>query len=144
MRKCLYLFIALVAFVATSCNKNLEEGSLEVSATTIEFSGDAETKTLTVTSTGTWAMTKSSGASWCTPSRTFGKGETVVELTVTANTPKERLALLEIRSEGCSPVKVLLKQAPGTAEGGEEEEEILVSPDPASGITVDPAYPDAD
>ena len=144
MKRFLYIIIALTAILAVSCNKNLEEGSLEVSETTVEFSGDAETKTLTVTSTGTWSMTKASGASWCTLSRTFGKGETLVELTVTANTPKERLALLEIHAEGCSPVKVLLKQAPGTAEGGEGEEEILVSPDPASGITVDPAYPDAD
>lgn len=88
MRKFLYVFIALFAFTAASCNKNLVEGSLTLSDTSLEFTGDAGTQTVTVTSSGVWAMTKASGAKWCKVSQTSGSGETVLEITVTANTPK--------------------------------------------------------
>ena len=144
MRKFLYVFIALFAFTAASCNKNLVEGSLTLSDTSLEFTGDAGTQTVTVTSSGVWAMTKASGAKWCKVSQTSGSGETVLEITVTANTPKERSTMFELRSEGCTPVRLFVNQAKGTAEGGEEEEEELVSPDPATGISVDPEYPNAD
>ena len=144
MRKFLYVFIALFALTAASCNKNLVEGSLVLSDTSLEFTGDAGTQTVTVTSSGVWAMTKASGAKWCKVSQTSGTGETVLEVTVTANTPKERSTMFELRSEGCTPVRLFVNQAKGTAEGGEDEEEVLVSPDPASGISVDPEYPDAD
>ena len=144
MRKFLYVFIALFAFTAASCNKNLVEGSLTLSDTSLEFTGDAGTQTVTVTSSGVWAMTKASGAKWCKVSQTSGSGETVLEITVTANTPKERSTMFELRSEGCTPVRIFVNQAKGTAEGGEEEEEELVTPDPATGISVEPEYPDAD
>ena len=146
MKKFLYVFIALFALAATSCNKNLVEGSLMLSETTLEFDGTAGTKTITVTSSDVWSLTKASGAKWCTVSRTFGNGVTELAFTVTENSPKERVTKFEFRSKGCTPAVLTVTQAKGTAAAGsdDEEGEELVTPDPATGISVDPEYPDAD
>ena len=135
------IFAAVLLFAG--CNKQLE-GQLSVSPAELSFSGDADTLSLTVTSSDVWALTKTSGTSWCKTSRTDGKGEMTIDVIVKANSPKARATMLEFRSSGCQPVKVYISQAAGTAEGGADQEVELVSPDPASGISVDPEYPNAD
>ena len=68
-----------------------------------------------------------------------------IDVIVKANKPKARTTMLEFRSQGCEPVKVFVNQAAGTAASdGSDEEVELVSPDPSSGISVDPESPDAD
>ena len=144
MKKILYL-IFVAGLLLAGCNKQLMEGQLSVSPTELNFSGDADTLSVTVTSSGVWALTKTSGTSWCKTSRTNGEGEMTIDVIVKANSPKARATMLEFRSQGCEPVKVFVNQAAGTAaDDGSDEEVELVSPDPASGISVDPAYPNAD
>ena len=144
MKKILYL-IFVAGLLLAGCNKQLMEGQLSVSPTELSFSGDADTLSVPVTSSGVWALTKTSGTSWCKTSRTNGEGEMTIDVIFKANSPKARATMLEFRSQGCEPVKVFVNQAAGTAaDDGSDEEVELVSPDPASGISVDPAYPNAD
>ena len=143
MKRIIYAFLAAV-LMAAACNKPIE-GQLTVTPTELNFSGDADTLSVTVTSSGVWAMTKTSGTSWCKTSRTDGEGVMTIDVIVKANKPKARTTMLEFRSQGCEPVKVFVNQAAGTAASdGSDEEVELVSPDPSSGISVDPEYPDAD
>ena len=143
MKRIIYAFLAAV-LMAAACNKPIE-GQLTVTPTELNFSGDADTLSVTVTSSGVWAMTKTSGTSWCKTSRTDGEGVMTIDVLVKANKPKARTTMLEFRSQGCEPVKVFVNQAAGTAASdGSDEEVELVSPDPSSGISVDPEYPDAD
>ena len=136
------LLILTAMFALCAC---VQENVLSVSPTVLEFDGAAGTKTLTVTSSGTWALTMPSGASWLSPSKTYANSSMTIEISVTENTPEARSAEIVFNSSGCPAVKVTINQAAGTAEkpaGGTEPGDIY--PDPASGITVDPAYPNAD
>ena len=131
----------MFAFCACVPNENI----LTVTPSVLDFDGAAGTKTLTVTSTGTWALTMPSGASWLSSSKTYANSSMTIEISVTENTPEARTAELTFNSSGCPAVKVTVNQAAGTAEkpvGGTEPGEYY--PVAESGITVEPAYPDAD
>ena len=136
MKRILFAFAAvLIALVG--CKNNELDGSLSVSPSTLEFGGDADTLTVTVTAENAWAVKSSS--TWCTTTPTYGKSGTTVKVMVQANSPKERTAELSFSGSGSQPVVVSVIQAPGTAaEKGESY------PDPTSGIEVDPVCPDAD
>ena len=133
-----------MALVAVGCNKEL--GQLTVTPTALEFSGDEGSQTVSVTigEGATWVVkVDAAAASWLSTSKTYGKVSGTVDVKVTANSPTERSGKLTFSSSGQSVV-VTVTQAPGTA-----EEVVLPpadgdTPDPASGISVDPAYPNAD
>ena len=128
-----------MAFVAIGCNKNLEQ--FTVTPTSLEFSGEAGSQTVTVTAGETWALKINGGGSWLTTSKTYGKSSGQVEVSVTANAPAERTAEIVFSCAGQS-VKVTVKQAPGTAEETVEKGEFY--PEETSGIEVDPVCPNAD
>ena len=138
MKRIIFLIMTM-AFVAIGCNKNLEQ--FTVTPTSLEFSGDAGSQTVTVTAGETWALKINGGGSWLTTSKTYGKSSGQVEVSVTANSPAERTAEIVFSCAGQS-VKVAVKQAPGTAEETVEKGEFY--PEPTSGIEVDPVCPNAD
>ena len=131
--------IFTAALVLTGCNKNLEE--FTVTPTSLEFSGEAGSQTVTVTASDTWALKITEGSSWITTSKTYGKSSTTVEISVAANSPTERVGEIVFSCSGQS-IKVTVKQAPGTAEETVEKGEFY--PDATSGIEVDPVCPNAD
>ena len=140
MKRILYVFIALSAFIAVSCQETLEQFS--VTPASLEFSGEAGTQTLTVTAGTTWALkVDESAASWLTTSKIYGKSSATVDVSVTANGPEARSAEIVLSSSGQS-VTVTVTQAAGNAEVEVEKGEFY--PDPASGIELDPVCPDAD
>ena len=101
---------------------------------------------LSVTCDGAWALNLNASDSWCTTDVTSGKGNGTVTVTVSRNEAEdERSTQLVFSAEGLSPVTVTVTQK-GTASSVviPDDPENLVSPDPASGITVEPAYPNAD
>ena len=116
MKRILYVFIALAALMAAGCNPEDLGGSFSVTPTTLEFDGNEGTQTLTVTAESTWALKQTSGVSWCTPSRTYGKTSMKIEIKVKANAPKERTAEFVFSCSGCPSITVTVKQAAGTAE----------------------------
>ena len=134
-----FLVIFTAALMLTGCNKNLEQ--FTVTPTSLEFSGDAGSQTVTVTAGETWVLKINGGGSWLTTSKTYGKSSGQVGVSVTANAPAERTAEIVFSCSGQS-VKVTVKQAPGTAEETVEKGEFY--PDAASGIEVDPVCPNAD
>ena len=138
MKRIIFLIMTM-AFVAIGCNKNLEQ--FTVTPTSLEFSGDAGSQTVTVTAGETWALKINGGGSWLTTSKTYGKSSGQVEVSVTANAPAERTAEIVFSCAGQS-VKVAVKQAPGTAEETVEKGEFY--PEETSGIEVDPVCPNAD
>ncbi len=101
---------------------------------------------LSVTCDGAWALNLNASDSWCTTDVTSGKGNGTVSVTISRNEAEdERSTQLVFSAEGLSPVTVTVTQK-GTASSVviPDDPENLVSPDPASGITVEPAYPNAD
>ena len=70
--------IFTAALVLTGCNKNLEQ--FTVTPTSLEFSGEAGSQTVTVTAGETWALKVTEGSSWITTSKTYGKSSTTVEI----------------------------------------------------------------
>ena len=141
MMKRIFCLIFMAALVAVGCQKPLEQ--FTVTPTSLEFSGEAGNQTVTVTASDTWALKIAEGSSWITSSKTYGKSSTTVEISVTANSPSERTGEIVFSCSGQS-IKVTVRQAPGTAEEIITPPEGAATPDPTSGISVDPAYPDAD
>ena len=139
MKRILYVFVLLATLVAVSCQETLEQFS--VTPTVLEFSGDAESKTITVTANGSWALKITDGSSWISSSKTVGKSSSEVIISVTANSVNPRSGELTFTSSGQS-VTVKVSQASGNAK--EESLPGEYYPEPSSGITVDPAYPNAD
>ena len=124
--------------IAAGCNKNLE--TFSVTPTTLEFDGNAGSAELTVTAMDTWAVkTPDEALAWCTVSKSHGKSSTKITVSVTANSKTPRSTVLTFASAGTS-IKVSVSQKAGTAAIVIPD----VSPMEASGITVDPAKPNAD
>ena len=137
--KRIFSLIFMAALLAAGCQKNLEQ--FVVTPTTLEFGGDAESQTISVTAADTWAAKITEGSHWLSSSKTFGKASSTVTISVTANSDTPRSGKIVFSCSGQS-VEVTVNQAPGTA-----EEVVLPGefyPDPTSGITVEPAYPNAD
>ncbi len=101
---------------------------------------------LSVTCDGAWTINLNASDSWCTTDVTAGKGNGTVSVIISRNEAEdERSTQLVFSAEGLSPVTVTVTQK-GTASSVviPDDPENLVSPDPASGITVEPTYPNAD
>ena len=138
MRRILFVIMTM-ALVAVGCNKELEQ--FTVTPTTLEFTGDAGSQTVSVTAGDTWAVKVTEGASWLKSSNTYGTTSMDVVISVTANSPAPRSGKLEFSCSGQSVI-VTVNQAAGTA-----EEVVLPGefyPVAESGITVVPAVPNAD
>ena len=138
------LHIALIAVLALSCVKGPTE--LRLSTQSMEVPVEGAQRMLSVTCDGAWALNLNASDSWCTTDVTSGKGNGTVTVTVSRNEAEdERSTQLVFSAEGLSPVTVTVTQK-GTASSVviPDDPENLVSPDPASGITVEPAYPNAD
>ena len=138
MRRILFAIFA-AALMAVGCQEDLAQ--FAVTPTTLEFSGEAGTQSVTVTAGATWALKIADGASWVTSSKTYGQSSATVEISVSANSPSPRSAEIVFSCAGQSVI-VTVNQAAGTAEETVEKGEFY--PDPASGIEVDPVCPDAD
>ena len=141
MKRILYAFVAAAALLAAGCQPTLDQ--FTVTPTTLEFTGDAGTQTLEVTAGGTWTVKVTEGASWITSSKIFGKTSGPLDISVSANSPAPRSGKVIISCAGES-VEVTVNQAAGTAEEVVTPPADAVYPDPTSGITVEPAYPNAD
>ncbi len=138
------LHIALIALIALSCVKGPTE--LRLSTQSMEVPVEGAQRMLSVTCDGAWALNLNASDSWCTTDVTSGKGNGTVSVTISRNEAEdERSTQLVFSAEGLSPVTVTVTQK-GTASSVviPDDPENLVSPDPASGITVEPAYPNAD
>ncbi len=140
MKRILYLFIAISAFMAAGCQEPLPQ--FVVTPTSLEFTGEAGTKTLAVTAGTTWALkVDESAASWLSTSKIYGQSSATVDVSVTDNAPESRSAEIVFSCSGQS-VTVTVTQAAGNAEVEVEKGEFY--PDPTSGIELDPVCPDAD
>ena len=146
MKKFLILLIAFSAFIVISCNNEIG-GELSVSSSELRFGGGAETQTLTLQASSSWTASFSENVKWCSLSRTYGKSSEVIEVTVTPNSPSERSVVIYFSSVGGDPVSVEIIQAPGNAAPELEYDETTPGefyPEVSSGISVEPAYPNAD
>ena len=140
MKRILFLILT-IALVAVGCNKTIES-NLVVTPTSLEFTGDAGTQTLTITSTGAWTLTQTENTAWCTPSRSFGKGSATIKVAVKANLPQERSTELVFNASGATPVVVKVTQLAGTnAGGGSTEVDLSTLPD---GFSIAPEILNAD
>jgi hypothetical protein len=141
MNRILYI-LTTILLLASGCKPEDLSGKLSVSPAVLEFGGNEGTQTLSVTATGTWALKQTAGTQWCTPSKTYGKTSTTVDIHVSANGPSARSTEFVFSLSGADDVKVTVNQAAGNAEIPVEKGEFY--PDPSSGIEIDPVCPDAD
>ena len=139
MKRIIYLFVLLAALVAVSCQETLVQFS--VNPTTLEFGGDAQSLTVSVTAGDTWAVKITEGSNWIASSKTYGQSSAEVTVSVTANSPAPRSGKMVFSCSGQS-IEVTVNQAAGNAEVEVEKGEFY--PDPASCIEVDPVCPNAD
>ena len=139
MKRIIYLFVLLAALLAVSCQETLVQFS--VNPTTLEFGGDAQSLTVSVTAGDTWAVKITEGSNWITSSKTYGQSSSEVTVSVTANSPAPRSGKMVFSCSGQS-IEVTVNQAAGNAEVEVEKGEFY--PDPASCIEVDPVCPNAD
>ena len=139
MKRIIYLFVLLAALLAASCQETLVQFS--VNPTTLEFGGDAQSLTVSVTAGDTWAVKITEGSNWIASSKTYGQSSAEVTVSVTANSPAPRSGKMVFSCSGQS-IEVTVNQAAGNAEVEVEKGEFY--PDPASCIEVDPVCPNAD
>ncbi len=139
-----YLTILLATlFVAFGCEEEpLPQentgGKIEVSPSTLTFEKSSGTQMIRVKSPKSWVLTQTENTDWCRPGLTSGSGTSNFKVSVTRNLGVERTATLTFTAEGLEPVTMTVVQK------GSDSVEEDVSPDQASGITVDPQKPDAD
>ena len=143
MKRILSLLIISAVIVLTGCEPKMNN-QLSVTPATLEFDGTAGTQTLTVTASNTWGLTIPADASWITSSNTYGKTSMTIEISVTENSPQARTAQLTFNSSGCPAVVVTVNQAAGTGSASGSDKPGEAYPAKESGITVEPALPDAD
>ncbi len=139
MKRILNVFVLLAALLAVSCQETLVQFS--VNPTTLEFGGDAQSLTVSVTAGDTWAVKITEGSNWIASSKTYGQSSAEVTVSVTANSPAPRSGKMVFSCSGQS-IEVTVNQAAGNAEVEVEKGEFY--PDPASCIEVDPVCPNAD
>lgn len=133
MKKYIFLFLSLC--IVTACSPTIGELSLNTQELNIEMAGGE--RMVTVTSNTRWSILKSDDSEWCNTSLSSGKGNASVKISVAANEGRQRIAELTFSANGSDGVVLRIIQA------GNGTDEYTV-PDPASGITVEPALPDAD
>ena len=137
MKRFARVFITLISLAVAACQTE----TLSVTPAMLSFTGAEGTKVLTITSSGAWELTMDGAADWCSVSNMSGRASMAVNVNVTENTSAPRTTQFVVSSIGCEPVTVTVTQAVKTAA---DEAVPEVTPDPTSGITVDPEYPDAD
>ena len=96
-----------------------------------------------VTSNTTWTVTTSADSDWCVPAVKSGKGNASVSIAIAVNEGESRVAEISFMPSGADPVVLKVLQS-GTDSPSSDKPMQTVSPDPASGITLDPAVPNAD
>ena len=140
-----FLHLILFAVLAASCVKGATE--LKLSTDTLDVAVEGGRRMLSVTCDGAWMLSISEDATWCTTDVVSGKGNGYVTVLIEKNDNEDsRTAQITFSAEGLAHSVVTINQK-GTASSSvvnPEDPADLVSPDPASGITVDPAYPNAD
>ena len=125
-----------------SCTK--EVGFLNTDIQELSFPVEGGSKTLVVKCDGDWAINVPKGVYWCTASELSGNGESQISVIAASNAGgQKRQTTLTISAAGVEDVKVNIVQAgAGTNNPGSDSD--VVSPEPASGISVVPSLPNAD
>lgn len=131
MKKLLYLLLPLLLATAFSCSEDKTSGNggalLTVTPDKIEFGTEGGSQLIDLrTDAGSWTLTPSDGAEWCTPERTSGRTSTSFHILATANDGAERTTTLTVSAPGCEPVAISVKQAGDTPAGSEE---VVAEPD---------------
>lgn len=131
MKKLLYLLLPLLLAMAFSCSEDKTSGNggalLTVTPDKIEFGTEGGSQLIDLrTDAGSWTLTPSDGAEWCTPERTSGRTSTSFHILATANDGAERTTTLTVSAPGCEPVAISVKQAGDTPAGSEE---VVAEPD---------------
>lgn len=131
MKKLLYLLLPLLLATAFSCSEDKTSGNggalLTVTPDKIEFGTEGGSQLIDLrTDAGSWTLTQSDGAEWCTPERTSGRTSTSFHILATANDGAERMTTLTVSAPGCEPVAISVKQAGDTPAGSEE---VVAEPD---------------
>ena len=137
MKRFARVFITLISLAVAACQTE----TLSVTPAMLSFTGAEGTKVLTITSSGAWELTMDGAADWCSVSNMSGRASMAVNVNVTENTSAPRTTQFVVSSVGCEPVTVTVTQAVKTAA---DDVAPQVTPDPKSGITIDPEYPNAD
>ncbi len=140
--KRILLFLAAVILAAAACTPEI--GELKLGSTELTVDKNGGDRMVSVTSNTSWRISQADGHDWCVPSVSSGKGSASVKISIAANEGSSRTVDLVFSAEGAESVvlKVTQSGTDGPGNGGGNTD--AVSPDPASGITVDPAVPDAD
>ena len=142
MKRILFSLMAVMLAVV-SCTPAI--GELKLSVTELEVDKAGGDRMISVTSNTHWTIVQIEGQEWCVPSVWSGKGSVSVKLMVSSNEGSSRTAELVFSAEGADDVVLKVVQAGEDGSGnGPGTNPDAVSPDPASGITVEPAVPDAD
>ena len=136
-----------VLALTVACVPTIGELKLGVQELSVDKTGGD--RMVSVTSNASWTVSQLSGADWCVPAVTSGRGNSSVKLSISVNEGETRTAELAFSATGADAVILKVVQAgaddSGSGSGsGSEDLKDAVSPDPASGITVDPAVPNAD
>ena len=123
-----------------------EIGELKLGSQELEVDKAGGDRMVSVTSNTTWTITKSDASDWYVPAVWTGKGSASVKLTISPNEGESRTGELVFSAEGAESVTLKIVQAGTDSDNGDGpgNNPDAVSPDPASGITVDPSVPDAD
>ena len=123
-----------------SCTK--EVGFLNTDIQQLSFPVEGGSRTLVVKCDGDWVINVPKDVYWCTASEMHGNGETRISVITASNAGgQKRETTMTISAAGVEDVKVNIVQAGvGSGKPGSD----VVSPDPASGISVEPALPNAD
>ena len=135
-------FLAAVILAAAACTPEI--GELKLGSTELTVDKTGGDRMVSVTSNTSWRISQSEGHDWCVPSVMSGKGSASVKISIAANEGSSRTVDLVFSAEGAESVVLKVTQSGNDGQGNGGGNTDAVSPDPASGITVDPAVPDAD
>ena len=142
MKRFFILFFAAIV-VALGCKEDplvpeKTNESIVVEPSSLIFETSSGTKMLKVKSPKTWTLSQTEDTDWCTPGITSGSGQSNFKVYVQKNLGLERSTTFTFTAEGLDTVTVEVVQK-GTDSAVED-----IVPEAASGITVEPAKPDAD
>ena len=140
--KRILLFLAAVILAAAACTPEI--GELKLGSTELTVDKTGGDRMVSVTSNTSWRISQTEGHDWCVPSVMNGKGSASVKISIAANEGTSRTVDLVFSAEGAESVVLKVTQSGNDGQGNGGGNTDAVSPDPASGITVDPAVPDAD
>lgn len=140
--KRILLLLAAVILAAAACTPEI--GELKLGSTELTVDKTGGDRMVSVTSNTSWRISQAEGHDWCVPSVMSGKGSASVKISIAANEGTSRTVDLVFSADGAESVVLKVTQSGNDGQGNGGGNTDAVSPDPASGITVDPAVPDAD